>query len=112
MRTALLGCGLLLASLVGQARAAGESVPAAGADRLVPRPLWELGLGVAALRLPDYRGSDQSSTYLLPLPYVVYRGEWLRTGADAATLTSTFTRSAFSNNARAPSRSARSHSPR
>ena len=57
-----------------RSRAASEAVPEGEADRLVPRPLWELGLGVAALRLPDYRGSDQSSTYLLPLPYVVYRG--------------------------------------
>ena len=84
MHTTLWGCGLLLASLVGQARAAGEAVPAAGADRLVPRPLWELGLGVAALRLADYRGSDQSHAYLLPLPYVVYRGEWLRADRDGA----------------------------
>jgi len=84
MRTTLWGCGLLLASLLAQARAASEAVPESGADRLVPRPLWELGLGVAALRLPDYRGSDQSSTYLLPLPYVVYRGEWLRADRDGA----------------------------
>jgi outer membrane scaffolding protein for murein synthesis (MipA/OmpV family) len=76
--------GLLLVSLVGQSRAAGEPVPAGGADRLVPQPLWELGLGVAALRLPDYRGSDQSNTYLLPLPYLVYRGEWLRADRDGA----------------------------
>ena len=84
MRTTLWGCGLLLASLLAQARAANEAVPEGGADRLVPRPLWERGLGVAALRLPDYRGSDQSSTYLLPLPYVVYRGEWLRADRDGA----------------------------
>jgi len=84
MRTTLWGCGLLLASLLAQARAASEAVPESGADRLVARPLWELGLGVAALRLPDYRGSDQSSTYLLPLPYVVYRGEWLRADRDGA----------------------------
>jgi MipA family protein len=38
-------------------------------------PLWELGAGVAGLRLPDYRGADESSTYLLPVPYLVYRGE-------------------------------------
>ena len=48
------------------------------------RPLWELGLGVAALRLPDYRGSDQSHTYALPLPYVVYRGTWLKADREGA----------------------------
>lgn len=38
-------------------------------------PLWEAGVGVAALAFPDYRGSSQSSTYVLPAPYFVYRGE-------------------------------------
>ena len=39
------------------------------------KPLWELGIGVGGLRLPHYRGSDQSHTLVLPVPYVVYRGE-------------------------------------
>ena len=47
----------------------------AGAEQ---RPQWEIGLGAAALYLPDYRGSDQSRGYLYPLPYVRYRGERLR----------------------------------
>jgi outer membrane protein len=41
-------------------------------------PLWEAGLGVAGLTLPDYRGSDQQRLYVLPLPYLVYRGDFLR----------------------------------
>ena len=41
-------------------------------------PLWEAGLGIAALHFPDYRGSDHSRTYALPAPYFVYRGEVLR----------------------------------
>ena len=45
--------------------------PAAAAEL----PLWELGFGVATLRLPHYRGSDQSHSWILPLPYLVYRGE-------------------------------------
>ncbi len=48
------------------------------------RPLWEVGLGVAALRLPDYRGADQGRNYVLPLPYIVYRGDWLRADRDGA----------------------------
>ena len=48
------------------------------------KPLWELGLGVAGLRLPDYRGSDQSRSYLLPLPYIIYRGTWLKADRDGA----------------------------
>jgi outer membrane protein len=47
-------------------------------------PLWELGLGVAAVRFPDYRGSDQTSLYVLPLPFFVYRGRFLRADRDGA----------------------------
>ncbi|HSF48456.1 MAG TPA: MipA/OmpV family protein, partial [Burkholderiales bacterium] len=45
------------------------------ADQL---PLWEAGAGVAVLDFPDYRGSDERQTYLLPIPYVIYRGEILK----------------------------------
>jgi outer membrane protein len=38
-------------------------------------PLWEAGIGVTGLTVPDYRGSNQQRFYALPLPYVVYRGE-------------------------------------
>ncbi len=47
-------------------------------------PLWELGLGIAAVRFPDYRGSDQASTHVLPLPFVAYRGRFLRADRDGA----------------------------
>ncbi len=56
----------------------------AGLNPGVQRPLWELGLGVAGLRLPDYLGSDQSNFYVLPLPYIVYRGTWLTADRDGA----------------------------
>jgi outer membrane protein len=42
------------------------------------KPLWELGVGLAALQMPDYRGSDHNRRYLLPYPYFVYRGDVLR----------------------------------
>ncbi len=48
--------------------------PAAAHDE----PLWEAGIGVAALRFPDYRGSSHARTYALPTPYFVYRGEFLK----------------------------------
>ncbi len=41
-------------------------------------PLWEAGLGGTALFLPDYRGSDESRWYFLPIPYLVYRGDILK----------------------------------
>jgi len=46
------------------------------------RPLWELGVGAGVLRLPHYRGSDQSHTWLLPVPYVVYRGQIFKADRD------------------------------
>lgn len=79
----------LLASTVWATPIAAQPVdPGPDVDaRLSPgtrRPLWELGVGVAGLRLPDYRGSDQSRSYLLPLPYIVYRGTWLKADRDGA----------------------------
>jgi len=41
-------------------------------------PLWEAGAGVAVLEFPDYRGSDERHAYVLPVPYLVYRGEFLK----------------------------------
>ena len=41
-------------------------------------PLWELGAGIGAFALPDYRGADEGRGYLLPVPYVVYRGKFLK----------------------------------
>jgi MipA family protein len=78
-----------LIALVCSTAMAAEPVEAgpdvdAGLNPGSKRPLWELGLGVAGLRLPDYRGSDQSRSYLLPLPYIVYRGTWLKADRDGA----------------------------
>ena len=42
------------------------------------RPLWEAGLGAGVVTFPDYRGSDRTQTYGLPVPYFVYRGEFLK----------------------------------
>jgi MipA family protein len=42
------------------------------------KPLWEIGAGISALSFPDYRGSDRSSVYAMPFPYVVYRGDFLK----------------------------------
>lgn len=51
-------------------------LPAAGEEK--PKPLWELGAGVALLQMPDYRGSDKNRFYALPYPYLIYRGDVLR----------------------------------
>jgi len=41
-------------------------------------PLWEAGAGVAVIDFPAYRGSDERRAYVLPIPYVVYHGEFLK----------------------------------
>ncbi len=46
------------------------------------RPLWEAGLGFTVLDFADYRGSDERTTYVLPVPYAIYRGEWLKVERD------------------------------
>ncbi len=38
-------------------------------------PKFELGISLTALNLPHYRGSAGSTNYLLPIPYLKYRGE-------------------------------------
>jgi MipA family protein len=48
------------------------------------RPLWEFGAGAVGLRLPDYRGADESRSYVYPLPYVIYRGDVLRVDREGA----------------------------
>jgi outer membrane scaffolding protein for murein synthesis (MipA/OmpV family) len=57
------GCALALAALSASAS---------------EEPLWEAGLGVGALAFPDYRGADEGSVYPVPMPYFVYRGEFLK----------------------------------
>lgn len=62
--------GLILFAMLFQ----GLSQPAAAGTV----PQWELGAGVVGLVLPDYRGSDEVHSYLLPVPYIIYRLEWIK----------------------------------
>lgn len=49
-------------------------------------PLWEFGLGIGGISIPDYRGSDNSQDYLLPLPYFRYRGDLVKVDRDGGHL--------------------------
>lgn len=42
------------------------------------KPLWEVGVGVAALSFPAYRGSENRHNFLMPTPYLVYHGDFLK----------------------------------
>ena len=46
-------------------------------------PLWEAGAGIAVLDFPDYRGADERHTLILPIPYLVYRGEFLKADRES-----------------------------
>ncbi len=43
-----------------------------------PLPLWEAGAGLGTAHLAHYRGSNQYRNWLLPVPFLVYRGETLK----------------------------------
>lgn len=50
---------------------------AAGSVRADELPLWEAGAGIGVIRFSHYRGSNEYRTWVLPVPYVRYRGEFL-----------------------------------
>ena len=50
--------------------------------RAAQEPLWELGLGIGAFGYSDYRGADSSHAYPIPIPYIVYNGEFLKADKD------------------------------
>ena len=55
----------------------------AAVARADEKPLWEAGAGVAVLDFPDYRGSDERQTLVLPIPYLVYRGDFLKADRES-----------------------------
>ena len=57
----------------------GAPAPRSEAESL---PLWELGLFGFYLHLPHYRGSDQYNDYILPLPFLIYRGGLFQANRD------------------------------
>jgi MipA family protein len=61
-------CALLASSLIKAQTQAPES------DALKT----ELGLGLAVLYFPAYRGSNQTSVLVLPVPYIEYRGDFFK----------------------------------
>jgi MipA family protein len=75
-----IACALALSCHAALAQSSPPELPTSPPQR----PLWELGLGVAALRLPDYRGSDESRAYVLPLPFVAYRGRFFKADREGA----------------------------
>lgn len=46
--------------------------------RAEEHPLWEFGFGAGGLVFNDYRGAATTHVWPVPVPYFVYRGEYLR----------------------------------
>lgn len=57
-------------------------VATAAAQAAEEMPLWEVGVGVGAVSFPDYRGSSRQRSHALPVPYLIYRGEFLKADRD------------------------------
>ena len=47
-----------------------------------PEPLWEFGLGPGAIVFASYRGSDTTHALPLPVPYVIYNGDFFKVDRD------------------------------
>lgn len=72
----------LLARVVAIAFLAGTATVAVAEER-VEAPRWEAGLGLGAVNFPVYRGAASTDTWVLPIPYFVYRGRVLRADRSA-----------------------------
>jgi outer membrane protein len=55
---------------------------ACSAGHAEQKPLWDLGLGAGFLAFNDYRGSDTTHLYPVPVPYLIYRGTYFKSDRD------------------------------
>ena len=51
---------------------------ATGTVQAEEKPLWEAGIGVAALSFPSYRGSNETNNFLMPVPMFSYHGDFFK----------------------------------
>jgi outer membrane scaffolding protein for murein synthesis (MipA/OmpV family) len=68
-------------SAVAATTASAAPLPSAFTERL---PRWEAGFGAGLVQLPHYRGSEQSHRWAVPVPYFIYRGDFLRADRGGA----------------------------
>jgi MipA family protein len=79
-RIALVAMALALTN----AASAQTAAPEPANEGLKLQPLWELGVGFGAARSPAYIGANQTVQRILPVPYVIYRGDIFRVDQDGA----------------------------
>lgn len=68
-------CSASLPTFFGVLALGATFFPSAYAEQL---PQWEADVGVAGIDFPQYRGSNERSAYVLPVPYFIYRGDVLK----------------------------------
>ena len=90
LRCAAYGMALLLAIGRSSRVHAQDVVPPAtdAVDTSGPgsKPLWEAGIGGFAGAVADYPGSNQYRVRGLPLPFFIYRGDFLKSDANGPRL--------------------------
>ncbi len=85
----------------------------AAAAQAKEEPLLEIGAGVGAIGFEDYRGSETTHAYPLPIPYLVYNGKFLkadREGVRSTLFDKDWVELNLSGNATTPVRSDRERS--
>ncbi len=100
---------LVTALAVGPWLTTWVSVPAEAKEE----PVLEYGLGIGAIAFEDYRGSDTTHAYPLPIPYLVYNGKFLkadREGVRGTLFDQKWVELNLSGNATTPVRSDRERS--
>jgi len=71
-----VGCKLIILCLILFCQSLWASdLPSAREKEL---PKWELGAGVAGLRVPHYLGANEFNEYGVPYPILVYRNEYIQ----------------------------------
>lgn len=97
--------------MIAAAILAGSQVSATAQAK--QEPLLEFGLGAGAVAFQDYRGSDTTRAYPVPVPYLVYNGKFLkadREGLRGLLFNQEWAELALSGNATTPVRNDRARS--
>ena len=108
-----LAAGRLPATLLVFTAAAAGWVTCARAKE---EPLWTVGAGLGVAGFEDYRGSASSHAYPVPIPYIIYHGDFFKSddkGVRGSLFNQDWVELNLSGNATAPGRNdaARFHMP-
>ncbi|MEY3105456.1 MAG: hypothetical protein RJA72_1488, partial [Pseudomonadota bacterium] len=97
LRSFSITFGVVLGTMLGHPSLAAEKAIQGGAapssialeqpaEQSTANPLWEIGGFALAVSQQAYPGSDQQVDRVLPLPFVIYRGKFLRADRETTGL--------------------------